>query len=167
MRKKKSVKIIQSEKTSLYIMALSDGVNLPRDWRKKHIQECRQRKNAFLTFKVLQDVPFPEGECLFKLLIQHAVNRYEALVQSNHVWETHGCTNYVLRPLDWGALGDALSVSKHPCKEWERERTTRMTHHCHCTLWQTKSEGTFYLGVIKAVAQCNTRKASPKWLRTA
>lgn len=48
------------------------------------------------TFKVLQDVAFLKGQGLFLLLIQHAVNRDEFVIERYDIGEAHSRPNHIL-----------------------------------------------------------------------
>lgn len=60
------------------------------------LNKVENQKDTLGTFKILQDVPIPERKCLFQLLVQHAVDGDEALIQSHHIWKTHSGTNHTL-----------------------------------------------------------------------
>lgn len=47
------------------------------------------------TFKVLQDVPLLKGQGLFLLLIQHAVNCDEFVIERYDIGEANSCPNHI------------------------------------------------------------------------
>lgn len=90
-------------------------------------EEWIETSDCVQTFKVLENLSIPERKGLFQLLVQHAVDGDEVLIQSQHVWETHGGGDHALRPADRSSLRHPLGVGKHSFRwdEGKKNKTCR------------------------------------------